>query len=398
MAKLKAAAIKNLAPGWHGDGDGVALRVAPGGSRQFYFRKMVHGKRKDFPLGPWPTLTLAQARIKAGELRVAILNGENPLEEKEAEKKKAATPTFREAAEQTFAAISPRWKSAKVAENWRQRLERHAMKHLGDLRVDEIGREDILRVLAPIWSAKPENGRKVRRYIKQVFSWAMANGKRINRHVAGELIDGALPSMPSVRAHYSALPFAEVGEALEIIRASRASMSARACLEFVVLTACRSGEARLATWGEIDLDSRTWRIPASRTKNGREHRQPLSSQAVAVLEKARATHDGELIFPSPLHRGRELSPMTLTKLLRDCGLASRCVVHGFRSSFRSWSSEKTSADYATAELCLGHAVGSAVERSYRRSDLYEKRARLLQSWANYITEAEPAKIVQLHSS
>ena len=397
MAKLKAAAIKNLAPGWHGDGDGVALRVAPGGSRQFYFRKMVHGKRKDFPLGPWPTLTLAQARIKAGELRLAILNGENPLAEKEAEKKKAATPTFREAAEQTFAAISPRWKSAKVAENWRQRLERHAMKHLADLPVDEIGREDVLRVLTPIWGVKIETARKVRRYIKQVFAWSQASGF-IEHNVAGEMIDGALPSMPSVRANYRALPFSEVGEALEIVRASRASVSARLCLEFVVLTACRSGEARFSEWGEIDLDSRTWRIPASRTKNGREHRQPLSEQAVAVLEKARALHDGELIFPSPLHRGRELSPMTLTKLLRDCGLASRCVVHGFRSSFRSWSSEKTSADYAKAELCLGHAVGSAVERSYRRSDLYEKRARLLQSWANYITEAEPAKIVQLHSS
>ena len=397
MAKLKAAAIKNLKVGWHGDGDGVAMRVAPGGSRQFYFRKMVNGKRKDYPLGPWPTLTLAQARMKAGEYRVLIMNGENPLEEKEAEKKKAATPTFREAAEQTFAAISPRWKSAKVAENWRQRLERHAMKHLADLPVDEIGREDVLRVLTPIWGVKIETARKVRRYIKQVFSWSMASG-HVDHSPAGEVIDGALPSMPSVRAHYRALPFGEVGEALEIIRASRASMSARACLEFVVLTACRSGEARLATWGEIDLEARAWRIPGSKTNNGKEHRQPLSAQAISVLESARALHAGDLIFPSPLHRGRELSPMTLTKILRDNGLAARCVVHGFRSSFRSWASEATNADFATAELCLGHSVGSAVERSYRRSDLYEKRARLLQSWADYITASEPAKIVQLHSS
>ena len=257
MAKLNAAAIKNLKVGSHSDGDGVTLRVAAGGSRQFYFRKMVNGKRKDYPLGPWPTLTLAQARMKAGELRVAILNGENPLEEKEAEKKKAATPTFRTAAERTFAAISPRWKNAKVSANWIERLEKHAMPILADLPVDEIGREHVLKVLTPIWTAKPETARKTRRYIRQVFSWAMANGYA-DKSPAGEVIDGALPSMPAVKANYRALPFQEVGAALETIRESRASASARLCLEFVILTACRSGEARNAVWSEIDLDARAW--------------------------------------------------------------------------------------------------------------------------------------------
>ena len=203
--------------------------------------------------------------------------------------------------------------------------------------------------------------------------------------------------MPSVRANYRALPFAEVGAALETIRASRASLAARLCLEFVVFTACRSGEARLAEWSEIDLENREWRIPANRTKNGREHRQPLSQQAVAVLEQARSLRVSDLVFPSPVRKGRELSNMSLTKILRDNGLADRAVVHGFRSSFRSWASECTSADFATAELCLGHHVGSAVERSYRRSDLLEKRARLLQSWANYITGAERGKVVELRA-
>lgn len=389
MAKLRASQIKNLSPGRHTDGDGLIVRVSEGGAKQFVLRKMVRGKRKDFPIGPWPTITLAQARIKAAELRLAILNGENPLEERQ------PAPSFREAAARTFEAISPRWKSEKVAYNWKHRLEKHAMAYLADKRVDEITRSDILHVLTPIWTSRPETGRKVRRYIKQVFSWCMANG-HVEINMAGEVVDGALPSMPSVAQNYRALPFDEVGTALETIRSSRASMSARLCLEFVILTACRSGEARFATWAEID--SATWRIPGNRTKNGREHRQPLSTQALAVLEQARTLHDGELLFPSPRRKGRELSNMAFVKLLRDCGLADRCVPHGFRSSFRSWASEATNADFATAELCLGHHIGSAVERAYRRSDLYEKRARLLQQWADFVCGAKRGKVVQLHSS
>ena len=390
MAKLTALKIRNLdKPGRYGDGDGLHLRVSKGGAKAFILRKIVDGRRVDIPLGRWPDLSLANARQRASELRLMIQRGEYKPETPE-----KAMPTFKEAAQKTFEAISPRWKNPKVAYNWMHRLEKHAMTHLGEMPVDEIGREDILRVLTPIWTSKPETARKVRRYIKQVFSWAMANGYA-DKSPAGELIDGALPSMPAVKANYRALPFAEVGEALEIIRASRASMSARACLEFTILTACRSGEARLATWAEVE--GKTWRIPASRTKNGREHRQPLSDQAVAVLEKSRALHAGDLIFPSPVKPGEPLSAMTLTKVLRDTGLAERAVVHGFRSSFRSWASEATNADFATAELCLGHSVGSAVERAYRRSDLLEKRARLLQSWADYACGAERGKVISLHA-
>ena len=391
--KLTASRVKSFSkPGRYADGNGLFLQVSKGGSKSWTLRATIEGKRREIGIGSYPLLTLAQARQKSTALRLAIMDGENPL----AEKVKETMPTFREAAERTFEALAPRWKCEKVAYNWRHRLEKHAMPTLADMPVDEIGREHVLKVLTPIWSTKPETARKVRRYIKQVFSWCMAQGL-VDASPAGEVIDGALPSMPSVKANFRALPFGEVGEALETIRGSKASPSARLCLEFVILTACRSGEARLATWGEIDLDARTWRIPGSRTKNGREHRQPLSAQAVAVLTKARALHDGDLIFPSPLHRGRELSPMTLTKLLRDNGLSDRAVVHGFRSSFRSWASEKTNADFATCELCLGHHIGSAVERAYRRSDLYDKRARLLQSWADYITASERGKVVQLRA-
>ena len=393
--KLTYRKIKNLTePGRYGDGGGLYLRVAPGGSKQWVQRITIKKNRHDLGLGGWPLISLQEAREKSFELRREVYHGGNPL----AGKHKADTPTFREAAERTFEALRPRWKSEKVAYNWMHRLERHAMAHLADLPVDAIGREDILKVLSPIWAEKPETGRKVRRYLKQVFSWAQAHG-HVEHNLAGEAIDGALPSMPSVKQNFRALPYQEVGEALEIIRASRASMSAKACLEFVILTACRSGEARLAEWSEIDLAEREWRIPASRMKSGKEHRQPLSAQAVEVLERVRSLSSGEgLIFPSPVRKGQELSNMSLTKILRDNGLAARCVVHGFRSSFRTWAAEKTNADHAVMELCLAHAVGSSVEQAYARSDLFAKRARLMEQWGRFVAGGERGKVIAIRGA
>ena len=171
-------------------------------------------------------------------------------------------------------------------------------------------------------------------------------------------------------------------------------MSARACLRFVVLTACRSGEARLATWGEIDLDAGEWRIPAARMKTGVEHRVPLSGAALAVLESVQPLRDRfDLLFPSPSRPGKPLSDMTLTKVLRDTGLADRATVHGFRSAFRTWASERTSVPHAVCEMALAHRVGSDVERSYARSDLFEKRRGLMVAWAEYASGAG-AKVVR----
>ena len=299
------------------------------------------------------------------------------------------------AAKKTYVALRPRWRNEKVAKNWIQQLERHAFKRLGDIRVDKIGREDVLGVLTPIWTSKPEAARRVRRYIKATLSWCQANGY-VETNFAGEAIDGALPSMPSVKAHFRSLPYTDIPRAVEIIRSSRASLAAKACLEFVILTTCRSGEARLAQWSEIDLDARLLTIPAARMKQGREHRQPLNDQAISVLKNMQALRDeSDLVFPSPAKRGKPLSDMSLTKLLRDNGLADRATVHGFRSSFRTWASERTNADHAVMELCLAHAVGNAVEQAYARSDLLDKRRTLMRRWANFISGDE-GKVVVLH--
>ena len=213
------------------------------------------------------------------------------------------------------------------------------------------------RPLTPIWTSKPELACKVRQRIRATLEWAMAHG-HVDRNMAEEAIDRALPAMPAVAKHFRALPYGEVGHALELIEASRASLSAKACLRFLALTACRSGETRGASWEEVDLESREWRIPAARRQAEAEHRVPLSGAALAAVESVRPLRDRSgLLFPSPQRAGRPLSDMTLTNVLRDTGLADRATVHGFRTPFRTWASERTSVPHAVAEMALARAVG-----------------------------------------
>ena len=364
------------------------LAVAPGGSKSWIQRITIDSKRRDLGLGPFPVISLAKARERAFANRVAIADGCDPL----AEKRKIKTPTFREAAKRTYETNRPRWRSEKVAAKWWQAMARHAFPVLGAMRVDRIGREDVLRVLVPLWTSRPEQARKLRRSIRSTLAWALSSG-HAETNVAGEAIDGALPAQPAVKEHHRALPHREVGAALATIDASGSSLSSKSCLTFTILTACRSGEVRGATWDEIDMEACQWRIPGARIKAGVEHRVPLSDAALEVLEQARPFADGSgLLFPSPTKRGRPLSDMTLTKVLRDTGLADRATVHGFRSSFRDWCAE-TGKPREIAEAALAHVVGG-VEGAYFRSDLFERRRLLMQQWADFVTGADK-KVVQL---
>ena len=394
MGRLTVGMVKALKePGRYGDGGTLYLVVAPGGSKSWVQRFTVNGKRRDHGLGGFPLVTLAEAREQAFENRRHAHRGRDPL----ADKRRVMTPTFEQAAQRALEANRGRWRHAKTAALWNTSLATYAHPVFGDRPVDQIGREDVLRVLTPIWSSKPEIGRKVRQRIRATLAWAQAHNY-IENNPAGEAINAALPATTALKVHFRALPYPDVGAALDVIEASRASVSARACLRFVVLTACRSGEARLATWGEIDLDAREWRIPASRMKTGIEHRVPLSDAALDVLASVRPLRSrADLMFPSPSRPGKPLSDMTLTKVLRDTGLADRATVHGFRSAFRTWASERTSVPHAVAEMALAHAVGSAVERSYARSDLFEKRRGLMADWARYVTGGG-AKVVRLRGS
>ena len=382
MGNLSAARIKALTkPGRHGDGDGLYLYIAAGGSKSWVQRITIDGRRRDLGLGSVRLVSLAQARNRAHDNRVAVANGRDPL----AEKRRGTTPTFREAAEAVHKANLPRWRNARHIDSWMQTLERHAMPVIGSMPVDRIEKIDVLSVLNPIWTDKAETARRVRSRIRTVLKWAQAHG-HVEHNVAGEAIDGALPPMPKVKEHFRALHYLEVPDALAVVDASRASVAAKCCMRFMVLTAARPGEAVGALWADIDLDSREWRIPGHRMKAGSRHRVPLSDSALEVLDAAKAIHDGsEFVFPSPVKPGSSMSNMTLTKLLRDSGLAEQTTAHGFRSSFRTWALEQTDAAWAVAEAALAHTLGDATEQAYVRGDLFRERQKLMQNWADFVT-------------
>ncbi len=388
--KLTAAKAKTLSkPGMYRADPTLYLRIAPSGAKHWIQRITVDGRRHDLGLGGFPLVSLAEAREHAFENRRKVRAGGNPL----AEKRRANVPTFRQATALTCEALRPRWGNEKHASDWTSSMERYAFPVLGELRVNRIQREDVLRVLTPIWARKPETARRVRQRIRSVLRWAHAHGY-VQENMAGEALEGALPSLTARKTHFRALPYPEIPQALETVRESPASLPARLCFEFLVLTAARSGEARNATWAEIDTDGREWRIPGERMKGGREHRVPLPDAALGLLEQARALDDGSgLVFPSPVRAGRPLSDMTLTKLLRDRGLADRTTVHGMRSAFRDWCAE-TGKPREIAEAALAHTVGG-VEGAYFRSDLFARRRALMDQWAAFLTETE-AKVVRLY--
>ena len=379
LSATRARALRE--PGRYSDGGGLHLFVSRAGGKSWVLRITVDGRRRDIGLGGFPAVGLASARERAAAYRAAAAEGRDPVAEKRAPK----MPTFREAARAVHEANSPRWRNGRHIASWMQTLERHAMPVLGNTPLDRIGRAEVLRVLEPIWTSRPETARRVRQRMRTVFRWAMAHGF-MEVNPAGEAIEGALPPMPRVKAHFRALPYQEVGSVLETVEASQASVPAKLCLRFLVLTAARSGEARGAKWDEMDLQGRVWRIPAGRMKAGAEHRVPLSRQALEVLGEASLLRDGiGLVFPSPLKQGSPMSDMTLTKVLRSIGWAERGTVHGFRSSFKNWTLERTDTPWAVSEAALAHVLGNATEQAYARSDLYERRRALMQQWADYLT-------------
>lgn len=379
---LTATRVRSLRePGRYSDGDGLHLFIAKGGSKSWVQRIVIDGQRRDIGLGGYPAVSLAQARRRVVDNRNAVESGRDPV----AEKRRPAMPTFREAAHAVHEANKPRWRNERHTTGWIQTLQKHAFPKIGSKPINSVTRSDLLSILTPIWSTRPETARRVRQRMRTIFKWAMAN-ELMESNPAGEAIDGALPSMPKVKAHLRSLPYEEVGAALKTIEASQSSTASKLCLSFLVFTAARTGEARGATWDEIDLEGATWTIPGSRMKAGVEHRVPLSVQALGVVMLARELTDGSgLCFPSPLRRGRMLSDMTLTNILRKNGLAERATVHGFRTSFRTWTMEQTDAPWAVAEAALAHQLGGSVEQAYARSDLFVRRRALMQQWADFLT-------------
>ena len=378
-AKFVAAVTE---PGKYHDGDaGLFLLVKPSGRKSYVQRLTIHGRRVDIGLGSANWITPSEARAIAQENRKVARLGGDPL----AAKRKPA-PTFAEAAEIVVEMHAETWKDAgKSAAQWRASLRDYAMSRLGRKSVDAITTADVLAVLAPIWNTKRETARRVRQRIGTIMKWAIAEGHRAD-NPAGDAIGAALPRNGKVVRHQRALPHAEVAGALAKVCASAAGAATKFAFELVVLTACRSGEVRLARWDEVDLESAAWTVPAARMKAKREHRVPLSPAALAVLREAAALSDGSgLVFPSPT--GRPLSDNTLSKMLRD--LEIDAVPHGFRSSFRDWCAEATNVAPAIAEAALAHVVRNRVEAAYNRTDLFERRRDLMDAWAWYLNGERP---------
>ena len=369
-------------PGRYRADQTLYLIVEPSGSRHWVQRLVVDGRRRDLGLGSYPWTSLAEARERAYENRKVARQGGDPVP------RPARVPTFRQAAARVEAASQ--WRGERTAANRRAAFEMYCGEIM-DRRVDRIDRAAVLAILSPIWIKKRPTARNLRGWIRGVLAWAQAHG-HVEHNVAGEMIAGALPRNGNTREHHAAVPYQDVPAALEAIENGTPALSVRACLRFVVLTAVRSGEARRATWEEIDADARTWTIPADRMKAAKGHRVPLSDAALAVLESVRPLRGPSgLVFPSG--RDRVLAPSSLLKTLH-AATGTRATTHGFRSSFRDWCSEQTDAPHAVAEMALAHAVGSDVERSYARSDLFDRRRRLMADWAAFLA-SDGGKVMRL---
>ena len=381
--RLNAAFVRTVSrPGVYGDQHGLRLRVYKSRkrasiSKQWIWRGTVNGTRHDIGLGGFPYVTLAEARQTAFEYRKLSKVGGDP----KTLRLKREVPTFAQAAETVIGIHREGWKDGGKSEmQWRASLRDYAMPKLGRKGVDEVTTADVMAVLIPHWHTKTETMRRVRQRIGAVMKWAVAQGHR-GDNPAGDAIAAALPKGGGVRQHQRALPFREVGAALARVRTSDSYRPAALAFEFLVLTACRSGEVRFATWDEIDFTSATWTIPAQRMKAEREHRVPLSARALEILREARELGDGSgLIFPS--QRARAIHGGTVSRLVRELGIDA--VPHGFRSSFRDWAAECTDVPREVCELALAHVNSDRVEAAYRRTDLFDRRRALMEQWSEFV--------------
>lgn len=377
MGKLSSITTKNAKdPGRYGDGDGLFLVVGKSGSKSWIVRVQKHGRRRDIGLGSLSKVPLKLARERAAHVRSQVEVGIDPVAER---LKRAGIPTFKEAAVLVHAEHKRGWKNGKHQAQWLTTLETYAFPAIGSTAISELDASAVRDTLAAIWLTKAETARRLRQRIITVVDWAVAKGYRENG-LPLPVIDKALPKQRVRVKHHKAMPFSELPRFLEKVR-ERDSVG-RLALQAAILTAARSGEIRLGTWNEIDLENRLWTIPAERMKAGREHVVPLSDAAIAVFQAVSKHKRGlaSLIFPGT-GKDKPLSDMTLTKVLRD--LDRKETVHGFRSTFRDWVAECTSFQPEIAEVALAHVNSNKTEAAYLRSDQRERRRDLMTAWATF---------------
>jgi integrase len=344
---------------------------------------MKNGKRREMGLGSYPTISLLAARQRAEECRRQVAEGIDPI----AERKKSAPVSFGEAADQFIASMEMSFRNEKHRDQWKMTLGDAYCADLRKRPIADIGTEDVLQVLTPIWQVKAETASRIRGRIERVLDFAAVKGWRTGENPArwrGHL-KNALPARQKLaRGHHSAMPYAEVPAF--VMRLQRAEATAARALELLTLAAARSGEVLGATWTEFDLDAKVWTVPAERMKAGKEHRVPLSDRAVDLIKAQADVKVGDFVFPGE-KKGKPLSPMALAMLMRRMKLG-HYTIHGFRSAFRDWAGDETSYPRELAEAALAHRVGDETERAYRRSDALDRRRKLMTAWADYCLGAE----------
>ena len=385
---LTAAFVRSAPPGRHADGNGLYLFVQPTGTRSWVQRLVIRGRRRELGLGAATLVPLAKAREQALANRMLARSGGDPLSEKRGVQ---GVPTFAEAAQRVLEQKRGGWRGRWHAQTWWRSLERYAFPRIGRRPVSEVNTADVLEILTPIWHVKAETARAVRQRIRSVLEWAIAMDLR-NDNPCDRVLPVLCPQNDIV-THRLALPHKDVAAAVETVRASGSAQPAvKLAFEFLVLTAARSGEVRLATWAEMDTAGRVWTISAARMKAKREHRVPLCRRAAQILDAARALGDGDNPLVFPMRSGRPISASTLPKMLQYHRIAA--VAHGFRSSFRDWAAEETDHPREVIEAALAHVVQNKVEAAYARSDLFERRRRLMNDWSAYL-DAEHGQAVPL---
>lgn len=393
---------KKTKPGYYGDGAGLWLQVSPSGTKSWIFRFTFAGKQREMGLGPFHTVSLAEARAKAKECRLTLRDGKDPLELRKAARlaealDRARMITFDQCAAAYIAAHRNSWRNPKHASQWENTLATYASPTIGALPVAEVDTPLVVKVLGPIWNTKTETAVRLRGRIENILDWATVSKYRIGDnparwrgHLENLLAD---PNKIAPVEHHPALPWQEVGTFIAELRKYE-GIAPRA-VEFLILTGLRSGSVRGARWAEIDFGNRVWTVPGTRMKHGKEFRVPLSSAALALLNNM--PRSSEFVFPGR-KADRPQSDMTLTAVLRRMG-RDDITIHGFRSTFRDWCSESltNSFPHEVIEQALAHTLPNKVEAAYRRGDLLAKRAMLMQTWADYC-EAVPsmATVSTLH--
>jgi integrase len=387
-SNLTARKVETAKPGKYSDGGNLYLIVSATGSRKWVLRFTLRGKPKEMGLGSAISVPLADARERAATARRKIAQGINPIEER---KRDGGIPTFGAVADEVRQSLSKGFRNEKHKAQWKSTLENYTAPFRAKP-VDTIGTDDVLSALKPIWTTKAETASRVRGRIEKVLDAAKAKGFRNGENPArwrGHL-DHLLPRpLKLARGHHAAMPYEDVAAFIAQLR-KREALAALA-LELCILTAARSGEILGMQWPEIDLDKKIWPVPANRMKAGREHRVPLSSRVVAILNQLKKARTGEFVFPGQAHN-KPLSNMAMEMMLRRMKIEN-ATVHGFRSSFRDWAGNVSNFPREVVETALAHVIGDKAEQAYRRSDALEKRRKLMDAWAAYCTTAKTGKVI-----